>query len=160
MAKETLLTLSARRSHKDGLTLLIKAHPALEEFIKAKSFDSATTAAGLFSTLDPNGPTLSLYDGFSDITINDSTGCYYGYTQRRSWLIDGSACNLSFLRIPGISSPEGVRVKVNGIFPLETVQLWLERASELARMFYRTHVAQFELTVSTTIERSTFIEVN
>lgn len=151
MAKETLLTLSARRSLADGMTLTIKAHPQIENWMKTRSGDRSGTASGVFTT--PEGGQVVLYS-MDDMNINDPGGQFYGSLARRGYIRDGSCYNLSFLRLVGISNPEGVKVRVQGVFPIDEMQQYCERASELTRLFFRSHITEFSFSVSTTVERA------
>jgi hypothetical protein len=115
---------------------------------------------GIFQRHPANPEQTMRFYEFGDISVHgpaDGSGAY-GSLAKRSILQDGALCNISFLRLVGLSSPEGRDLSITGVFPLDVVQQWVDNASTFTRILYRTHMAPFDFCVTTTIDRTMRID--
>ena len=159
---ESIVRISLIRSVR-GLRVEVKAHPVIEEFFKQNAVhpgqpepttQQVNSLGRYWQPSGKEGVTLSAYDrvtalpitlGTDDMANLDRVGQpllepYAHPTGRRSHNV-----NLSFLRLVGISEPEGVVFYVRGVHSIELVRETKEKLSDGVRRFYASYLKPVEM---------------
>jgi hypothetical protein len=143
---ETCMEADFRRGPR-GLTVMIKVHPSVEEFVKSLG-SGLTTEAKVYGGrywYPIGGKELMVYDLTSDPgTMGTDTGVYYtinrpGGPLQQQWAEEGrvlSAINLAFLRLEGISGQDGITFGVKGVFTYKAVEDLAKATGDAFRRFY------------------------
>ena len=157
---ETSLTVSLVRSG-GGLTVSVKAHPAVEAFMRGLGSGEATDVRAAGPYWRPVGrdglPALQIYvmnEPIPNLTLDSQNLC--GVSRPGQPMLehhtDGngrqrSNINLSFLRLVGISEGAGVTFAVRGVHTYEALTKMREQIGEAYKLFYRTYMKPIKMDV-------------
>lgn len=118
-----MITMRLRRSTQ-GIIVFVKAHEAFERYFKSLSGESSPVSNyhREWTPLTPKGP-LQVWDMTAHTGIIQGSGIRYridvpGY----QLMMDSEVINMSFLRLVGVSSPEGISFEVKGAFTRKYIQ--------------------------------------
>jgi len=163
---ETTLTVNLVRS-AGGLTVHVRAHPAVEQFIRGLGTGETVDvkASGPYwRPLTGEGKPLNVYaltesvpnlhlDGGEQVTIGRPGQQLFTH---EGVSLDGSRArgavvNLSFLRLVGISEGAGVSFTVRGVHTYDAVVRMKELIGKGFKDFYKTYMKPYkmEIVVST-----------
>lgn len=141
-----------------GLTLSVKTHPSVEEFMRQQSPDSPpieVKAAGRhWVSLDKEHPLLAyrMAEKIPFVESDDDTGCFsLDYLGNPLIITDDRhrkpLLNLSFLRLVGISEGAGVTFGIKGVQSLDSLKETRDNLSTACRRFYGRYLKPVDLTV-------------
>jgi len=128
-----------------GLSVSVKVHPAIEQFIKGLGNGNVKSAELYDKEWVPvrDEPGLEIYH------CNPFLGNGFRLDIPGSKLEDEHGnINLSFLRIKGISLDEGVTFGVRGVYSLEKMQQLREKIARTVQGLYRDYIKTSELNVT------------
>lgn len=132
-----------------GLTMHLRAHPAVEEFFKrlgngtkkpvevyGKQWEAlaADTPVEIYHM---NGPLLAMQQG-QRFRIDNPGDKFYD---------ENGLLNMSFLRIAGISTKNGVQFGIRGVYSLEKLRELQEVLGAAAKQLYRDYIKTVDLAV-------------
>lgn len=168
---ESVIRLSLVRSAR-GLLVNVKAHPAVEEFFRSNAIHSGATAPTTHDVAvlgrfwqrarprDGSDATpLQAYDRVVAIPVvlgGDSVDVAnvdrlgqpllepYNHPSGRP----SKNVNLSFLRLVGISEPEGVTFYIRGVYSIDLVRETKDKLAEGVKRFYASYLKPVEMHVS------------
>lgn len=162
---ETCIITSLRRSAL-GLSLTVKAHPAVELFMRGLSpADTPPVEVALsdrYWSIPAGKPPLLAYKIGTPIPpfINPSTGLHLFTLNNLSRpLLDAGRdsegghnerdlpVNLSYLRLVGISEGVGVTFNVRGVYSLDALRVMQEKISVAQQQFYIHYIRPINLSV-------------
>jgi len=108
---------------KDAIVLWLRAHAIVEDFFKGQSTkEDLVSAVGngyWYKVGDPDGKIYRLAGPRGSYTGNGYTLDYPGYFGTNEDLgLPHNCVNLSFLRMKGISEPDGVKLGIKGVMSL------------------------------------------
>lgn len=135
---ETILTLELGRSKlNEGLLLKVKAAPQIEAFMRSLGGgDSFNTILG-GRYWEPIGTTpLRVYNAIHNLPPST----IYTLTQHGRPLIPDlktDQVNLSFLRLVGISEPEGISFVVKGVYSKDLIYRIYTKVTEATTELYK-----------------------
>lgn len=164
---ETSLNVTLVRS-AGGLTVYVKAHPAIEAFVRGLGAGdvSDVRASGpywrpagtegkplMIYTMTEQVPNVILDDG-SPVTISRPGQPLLGNNPDEGRIGQGNGrqmVNLSFLRLVGISEGAGLIFNVRGVHTYEAVNRMREYIGEGYRKFYKQYMkpVKMDIVVST-----------
>ena len=158
---ETSLTVSLVRSG-GGLTVSVKAHPAVEAFMRglgSGELVNVRAAGPYWRPVSRDGlPELQVYamnEAIPNLTLDSQNIC--GVSRPSQPMIEvhtdpgsgriRSNINLSFLRLAGISEDAGVTFAVRGVHTYEALTKMREQIGEAYKLFYRTYMKPIKMDV-------------
>jgi len=134
-----------------GLTVGVKAHPRVEEFMKTIG-DLGVSEVGLISrTWTPvvKTETLKAYLSRTELPLSQTETVPYTIDAIGKPLkLDNGKINLSFLRLVGISEGPGVSFVVKGVYSLENIRDIRERIGKSAKAFYIEYLRPIDISIS------------
>lgn len=155
---ETCIITSLSRTAL-GLQLRVKAHPAVEMFMRGLADPDAPPVEVSLTDrywVAPEGkPALMAYrlpTPMPSVTNPSTGGALFQLDKLSRPLLDGererdTPVNLSFLRLIGISEGMGVAFNIRGVYSLDALRTLQERISEAQRQFYINYIRPINLHV-------------
>ena len=154
---ETVTQVILHRSMK-GVSLQVKAHPAIEEFARALGDGEAQDIKiyGRHWHAIGDKP-LRIYNNdlkvfkCESLTTDDPGNAKIGfrYDQPGQPLIDGNGfLNISFLRLVGVSEGGGVTFGISGVYTLDSLKRIRDSISSACRKFYVHYMRPVDLSVT------------
>lgn len=140
---ESLIAIGIRRSSR-GIVLTTRANPVIEAFFQAQSGDQIEVDEinrGWFP-VGAEAESLKIWHIVHDPGVVRSPGGIYAINRPGQALIAPGATpqekviNLSFLRLVGISSENGVKLEIRGAFTLKFIRDLAAQAGSTVKQFY------------------------
>lgn len=158
---ETKIDILFSRSHA-GLTIHVSARPEVEEFVQqlgAGETVDVRTVGRHWTPAGKDANPLLVYALTAETGILHNGMCLYRLDQP-GWPIilsgEGVApvVNLSFLRLVGISGPNGVSFNLRGVYTLETLRATSDRVMQAAGQFYASYLKSAWLSAQVVAQES------
>ena len=154
---ETPIRIDLRRSPK-GLTISMKVHPLVEEFMKNSgdgTLSDVRKVGRYWLPIGKDPQPLQAYGvspNMSGHTFSD--GLSYRLTNVGQPLLDvnNGAVNLSILRLAGISDPAGVTFGVPGPVTVSQLRALAQNITRCARHFYVEYMQPIEMSCFVNIQ--------
>ncbi len=150
-----------------GLTVTVKVHPAIEDFVRSLGTgeelavrtygrhwipllgDKPFLVHDLAAEFDPG---VCLLDSKHSYTLNK-----IGWPiSEQTAMPHGTAdiLNLSFIRLVGASEGAGVRFGIRGVFTLEATEKLARQIEQASKAFYIAYMKPIDITVVTSIQET------
>lgn len=140
-----------------GLTLNVKVHPRVEEFIRGLGTgtpEDAKRYGRYWSSVDKD-KVLTVYDLTQTLgSVPIGGGNYFRLDRIAQPLFESGegnpnhgSVNLSFLRLVGASEGSGVSFRVNGVHTLDAIRQMRDKIGEAAQSFYINYLKPVNLDV-------------
>ena len=130
-----------------GLKLFVKAHPAVEQFVKSLGNGSVKQLelfGGKHQFSLEGKPPIQIYNLATD--VSNVSGIRLDLPGGPIEDPDGRV-NISFLRAQGISQGDGVAIAIRGVFSYDKMKQLENRIGESCRRLYREFINTTDLVV-------------
>lgn len=142
-----------------GLSISVKAHPRVEEFIKSLGGN------GAIEDVRRHGRFWTPLDREKGLTVHSITqslgvipmggGNYFRIDRIGQPILDPDTAvggnmggiNFSFIRLVGISEGAGITFKINGVYTLDAIRRMRDMIGEAAQTFYVSYLKPIDLDV-------------
>lgn len=126
-----------------GLLVWIKTTPEVEAFMKAQSDGNLDELSAHTKNWKPVGENpMQLYRLKTDLGSDE-----YRLSQVGGHLNATIPANLSFLRFVGISSPDGVKFLINGLYDRNTTKLAAKIILASSKLLFQEYIADVNISL-------------
>lgn len=168
---EELLRTDVGRSVR-GLVIRAKAHPSIEQWFQEKTSGNDPIPISNYKRLwtpMPEYPELIVYQplprGLSGVHPLHSGGYYTISAPGAAMLVEqegaiggaGTAVNLSFLRLRGISENLGIAFSIKGTYEEKEVRDIAEKVQRAMKRFYIDHMRPVGVTIQLITSEATYV---
>lgn len=155
---EEMIKLGIKRSSK-GIILTTRAHPLFEEFFSSQNGETIEVAEYRrdWHTLDGNP--LRVWHITQDPGVVRGTGATYCVNKPGSPIVYsdqqfGKVINLTFLRLVGVSSTEGISFEVKGAFTLNYLRSLSSEIGGAVKQLYIDFLKPIDIQVKVTTQEN------
>lgn len=149
---ETMISLGIRRSTR-GLIVSARVHPLFEEYFREQANEKLLVDEinrQWFPIKDQ--PALEVWHIIHDPGVVRGNAASYRINQPGSPLTasdpNGKIINLSFLRLVGVSEPNGIQFEVKGAFTLTYIRQLASEIGGAVKQFYTDCLKPIDVTIT------------
>lgn len=152
---ENMISVRLRRG-PTGIRIHAKANPIFERYFESHA-GTASPVSDFHREwrVDKGASSLKVWDTTLHAGVQRGSGASYRVDVPGYMLVMDSECvNMSFLRLVGISSPEGITFEVKGAFTRKYVQNLGQMIMQAGKALYQDFLKPVDVTISVNIQEN------